>query len=199
MASAPIRDDPRLSVELFRGFIGGRPEEERWELIDGLPVMMAPPTRAHQRIASNLERLLNDALEAQGSTLAAYQAIGVNLGPRIEYYDPEPDVAVVDTERDDERYSDIFYLAAEVVSSSDRTYVESKREVYKLHEFCKYILTIQQDRVEVRMDARTEARWDEQLLNGLDDVLTLPAFGLLRRLSDLYRGTWLARRQAPSR
>jgi Uma2 family endonuclease len=65
MASAPIRDHQRLSVALFRGFLEGRPEEERWELIDGLPVMMAPPTKAHQRIASNLERLLNDALEAQ--------------------------------------------------------------------------------------------------------------------------------------
>jgi Uma2 family endonuclease len=125
MTIAPIRDHPRLSVGLFRQFLEGRPEEERWELIDGLPVMMAPPTRAHQRIASNLERLLNDALEAQGSAWAAYQAIGVNLGPHIQFYDPEPDFVVVDAERDDERYSDNFYLAAEVVSSSDRNYAES--------------------------------------------------------------------------
>src|SRR5215468_5568586 len=117
MPSAPIRDYPRLSVELFRGFLAGRPEEERWELIDGLPVMMAPPTKAHQRIASNLERLLNDALEAQRSGWAAYQGIGVNLGPRIQHYDPQPDVVGVDAERDDERYSELFYLAAEVVSS----------------------------------------------------------------------------------
>src|SRR5215468_5369618 len=100
MPSAPIRDRPRLSVALFRGFLEGRPEEERWELIDGLPVMMAPPTKVHKRIASNLERLLNDALEAQGSSWAAYQGIGVNLGSRIQYYDPEPEVAVVDAERD---------------------------------------------------------------------------------------------------
>src|SRR5215469_11289107 len=126
MASAPIRDHPRLSVELFRGFVEGRPEEERWELIDGLPVMMAPPTKAHQRIASNLERLLNDALEAPRSTLVAYREIGVNLAPCVENYDAEPDVVVVDGGGDNERYSDRFYLAAEVVSSSGRTYVESK-------------------------------------------------------------------------
>jgi Uma2 family endonuclease len=196
MASAPIRDRPRLSVELFRGFLEGRPEEERWELIDGVPVMMAPPTKAHQRIASNLERLLNDGLETARSAWAAYQAIGVNLRPRVENYDPEPDVVVVDAEHEDERYSDRFYLAAEVVSSSDRAYVESKREVYKLHESCKYILTIQQDRVEVRTDVRTDTGWNQQLLTELEDVLSLPGFGLRCRLSDLYRGTSLAPRQA---
>ena len=84
MASAPIRDHPRLSVELFRGFVEGRPEEERWGLIDGLPVMMAPPTKAHQRIASNLERLLNHVLEAQRLTLVAYREIGVNLAPSVD-------------------------------------------------------------------------------------------------------------------
>jgi Uma2 family endonuclease len=194
MASAPIRDRPRLSVQVFRGFLEGRPEEERWELIDGLPVMMAPPTRAHQRIASNLERLLNDALEAQGSAWVAYQAIGVNLGPHIEYYDPEPDVVVVDSEDDNERYSDNFYLAAEVVSPSDRTYVESKREVYKLHENCRYILTIQQDRIEVRVDRRTEIGWDEQFLKEPGDSLILPDFGLHCRLVEFYRGTSLAPR-----
>jgi Uma2 family endonuclease len=194
MASAPTRGYPRLSVALFRGFLEGRPEEERWELIDGLPVMMAPPTKAHQRIASNLERLLNDALEAQGSPWAAYQGIGVNLGPRIQYYDPEPDVVVVDAERDDERYSDLFYLAAEVVSSSDRNYVESKREVYKLHDACKCVLTVQQDRFEVRLELRTGSGWAEKTLRTPDDDLVLPDFGLRCRLFDLYRGTSLARR-----
>jgi Uma2 family endonuclease len=50
-----------LSIEAFRNWAASRPDEERWELIDGVPMMMAPPTRDHQRIASNFERLLNDA------------------------------------------------------------------------------------------------------------------------------------------
>jgi Uma2 family endonuclease len=126
--------------------------------------------------------------------MAAYQAIGVNLGPRIQYYDPEPDVAVVDAERDDDRYSDLFYLAAEVVSSSDRSYVESKREVYKLHDACKCVLTVQQDRFEARLELRTGSGWSEKTLRKPDDDLVLPDFGLRCRLFDLYRGTSLARR-----
>jgi hypothetical protein len=40
MASAPLRT-PRMSVELFRGFVEGRPDEEHWELIDRVAMMMA--------------------------------------------------------------------------------------------------------------------------------------------------------------
>ena len=52
-----------LSIAAFRAWLESRPDEEHWELIAGVPMMMAPATKAHQRIASNLERLLNDALE----------------------------------------------------------------------------------------------------------------------------------------
>jgi Uma2 family endonuclease len=199
MASAPMRDRPRLPVHVFRRFVEGRPEEERWELIDGVAVMMAPPTLAHQIIAGNLQHLLNDALEIRVPTLVACQRAGVNIGPLIEHYDPEPDVIVIDTEAAEtpgERYADRFYLAAEIVSSSERTYIESKREIYKLHDACKYILTIHQDRVDIRIDRRAEAGWNEELLRGLGDPFVLADFGLRCKVWDIYRGTSLAPRQA---
>jgi Uma2 family endonuclease len=200
MAGIAQRSPPRLTVELFRGFLEGRPDEERWELIDGVPVMMAPPTLAHQLIASNLQRLLYGALERLAPRLEVYQRAGINLGPSIEYYDPEPDVVVIDADasRDpSRRYADRFYLAAEVVSSSDRTYIESKRAVYMQHEACKCILTVQQDRIEVRIDLRTASGWSEQTLTKPDDPLVLADFGVRCRLSDLYRGTALEPRAAP--
>jgi Uma2 family endonuclease len=197
MASAPLRT-PRMSVELFRGFVEGRPDEEHWELIDGVAMMMAPPTKAHQRIASNLERLLNEALERHSPALVAYQRVGVNLGPNVQDYDPEPDVTVVEADGDDERYSDRFYLAAEIVSLSDRSHVESKRKVYKLHDSCTCILTVQQDRFEIRIDLRTKSGWSEQVLKKPDDTLALPDFGLSCSIADLYRGTPLIPRRPRS-
>ena len=117
MAGVEQHSPPRLSVELFRGFLEGRPDEERWEAIDGVPVMMAPPTLDHQSIAGNLQTLLNSALKRFAPALRAYQRPGVNLGPSIESYDPEPDVAIIDANHDpDRRYADRFYLAAEIVS-----------------------------------------------------------------------------------
>jgi len=52
----------RMTGAQFRSFQETRPDHERWELVKGVPVMMVPPTIAHQRIADNLTRLINDAL-----------------------------------------------------------------------------------------------------------------------------------------
>ena len=197
MAVVAQRKRPTLSIEAFRVFYDSRPDEEHWELIDGVPMMMAPATFVHQRIASNLERLLNDALEKHDPGRAAYQRGGLNLRPDVDNYDPEPDVVVVDViEAPDQRYVDRFYLAAEVVSDSDSTRADAKREIYKLHRHCTCVLTVRQDRIEVRVDARTDAGWQPTVLNKRDDVLALPAFGLRCNVADLYRGTPLQPRRS---
>src|SRR5262249_45901890 len=67
----------RMSAAEFRAFQERRPNHERWELIAGIPMMMVPPTVAHNRIAGNLERLLNDPLTAQDATRLASQHLGV--------------------------------------------------------------------------------------------------------------------------
>jgi Uma2 family endonuclease len=202
MAGAPQRKQPSLSRETFRAFTASRPDEERWELIDGVAVMMTPPTKAHQRIASNLETLLLSALEGHAPHLTAYQRLGVNLGPEAEHYDPEPDVIVIDAEIGpdiDERYADRFYLAAEIVSLSDKTFVKAKREIYRQHEACKCVLVVQQNQFEVSVDLRGNSAWKEQLLTKPDDLLVLPDFGLRCKLSDLYRGTALQPRNTIKR
>jgi len=191
----PATAEP-LSVEAFRTWLASRPEKERWELIAGVPMMMAPPTHDHQRIASNLERLLNDALEARRPELTAYQRVGLNLAPVAPDYDPEPDVAIVSADEDgDIRYSDRFFLTAEIVSRSDERTVESKREVYQRHPDCRCVLVIQQDRFDVRVAVLTDAGWADRRLTNATDELALEEFGLRCTLADLYRGTRLQPRR----
>ena len=156
--------------------------------------MMAPPTHDHQRIAGNLERLLNDAIKRLPQPPVprriAYQRIGVNLGPAAADYDPEPDVAVVDiATTGEQRYADRFYLVAEVVSRSDEAKIERKREIYKLHPDCECVIVIRQDRYEVIVDFRTEGKWRQGTYKGDDDRLNLPAFGLQCSLKDIYEDT----------
>jgi Uma2 family endonuclease len=184
-----------MSIPEFRAWVETRPEGEHWELIAGVPTMMAPPTRAHQRIAGNLERLLNDALELHRPELMAYQRVGLNLAPVVPDYDPEPDVVVVDAESPDERYSDRFYLAVEIVSSSDRKTVQSKRDVYKRHPACRYVLLIEQDRFDVAIATLSDAAWTERRFTSASDTLSLPDFGFRCTLADIYRGTSLLPRK----
>jgi hypothetical protein len=71
----------RMTGAQFRLFQESRPDHhERWELVKGTPMMMVPPTIAHQRIADNLTRILNDALAKYDRARIAVSASGVDLG-----------------------------------------------------------------------------------------------------------------------
>ena len=190
MAGATLE---RMSIAAFRSWLELRPEKERWELIAGVPVMMAPPTKAHQRIVANLDDMLRDALKKHRPAWISYQSVGLNLAPVTPDYDPEPDVVVVDADPPgpDDRYSDRFYLAAEIVSTSDRKTVESKRDIYKRHPDCRCVLIIDQSALDVRVALLTNAGWTEARLTQPEDELVLDDFGLRCTLADLYRGTAL--------
>src|SRR5882672_7845944 len=155
MIGALRQHTPMLTVASFRAWLASRPEEEHWELIEGVPMMMTPPNRRHQRIASNLEALLNAALKRHDPALAAYHDIGVNIVATVPY-DPEPDVAVIrEDENPDPRYAARFYMVAEVLSESDKGVIDSKRDIYRAHPSCTYILLVRQDCLEIILDRRT--------------------------------------------
>jgi Uma2 family endonuclease len=184
MVGAVRQHAPMLSVASFRAWLASRPNEEHWELIEGVPMMMTPPNRRHQRIASNLETLLNTALKRHNPVLAAYHDIGVNIVSTLPY-DPEPDVAVIrEDENPDPRYAERFYLVAEVLSESDKAIIESKRDIYRAHPYCTCILLIRQDRLEITVDIRTRDGWRSRVLQGADE-LDLPEFGLTCLVKDV--------------
>jgi Uma2 family endonuclease len=191
MVGAARQHAPILSVSSFRAWLGSRPDEEHWELIGGVPVMVAPPSRRHQRIASNLEQLLNAALKCHNPAFAAYRDIGVTIVSTVPY-DPQPDVTVIkEDENPDPRYAERFYLAAEILSESDRGIIEGKRDIYRAHPYCTCILLVRQDRIEIDVDCRTGDGWHAQTLREADQ-LVLPEFGLTCPTRDVYRDTPLA-------
>jgi Uma2 family endonuclease len=190
----------RMSGRDFRAFQDGRPDHERWELVAGVPMMMTPPTLTHNRIAGNLERLLNDALAAHAPDRVALQRPGIELGSGE--FRPEPDVAVIDAAFDPgQRFVERAYLLAEIVSSSDDVrvpttgakWIEVKRSIYLAHPACEAVLMIEQDQMEVRVDVRTKTGWNARTL-GAADELHLQGFGLRCALAQIYDGTPLRRR-----
>jgi Uma2 family endonuclease len=69
--------------------------------------------------------------------------------------------------------------------------VETKRALYQQQPSCRYVLTVQQDRFEIRVDSRPNETWSEQHLSVPDNELIISEFGLRCTISELYRGTAL--------
>lgn len=196
----------RMSASEFRAFQERRPDRERWELMAGVPMMMTPPTIAHNRIASNLERLLNGALDLHDSSRIAVQRPGIELGSGD--YRPEPDIGVIDADYGaNQRFVERAYLLAEIVSGSDdvpvpgtqERWIDVKREIYLAHTHCEALLIVQQARIEARIDTKVDGDWKSANISGPSAELSLPQFGLKCLLGQLYEGTPLRPRAAGPR
>ena len=138
-----------FNVALFHEWLDTRSPEEHWELIEGVAVMNPAPLVGHQRIASNFEHHLNDALARNKPAWRADREIGIELSDDSPYR-PEPEIAVVDADIDTTRRGvDRFYLIVEVRSESDRERLfASKLDFYKSHPHNRWIVVVEQDRVE---------------------------------------------------
>ena len=178
-------------MEQFHAFRDERPKEEKWELIDGVPMMMPPPTLVHQRISRNLEALLNARLQEVKPEWQADREVGVWL-KGDEKYNPEPDVTVIDTAvAIGQIYVQRFYFVAEVLSESDKKAVlEAKLRYYQDHEHNRCVLLVRQDRVgAIQHDRQTRGDWRRRQLTRPGAALTFPDIGTVGRLGDLYRFT----------
>lgn len=193
-----IRRLPQLTFEQFDAFREERPKEEKWELIDGVPMMMPPPTLMHQRLTGNIAVLLNRRLELVRPDWFASQEIGIRL-PDDQRYNPEPDVTVIDDAIEiDQLYAERFYFVAEVLSNSNRPELRAgsdkpivlatKVDYYKLHEHCRGILIVRQDQVAAELHVRDTA-WAKSDLSLPADRIVIPEIGDIGPLAALYRHT----------
>lgn len=197
-----LKRTPQWSLETFHAFRDERPKSEKWELIDGVPVMMPPPTLIHQRISRNIETMLNAVLAKARPEWQADREIGLLL-PKDDRFNPEPDVTVIDTLiAVHQLYAQRFYFVAEVLSPSDRpemrtggdrpVVLAAKLDYYQGHEHCRAVLIAEQERIEARLYVRTGAEWSETSLTDPAARILIPDIGDIGALGDLYRFTPLA-------
>ena len=177
-----------MDVDEFMAFLDTRPKEERWDLIEGIAVMMAPPSLAHQRIAWNLCELLNRAFAAQRSRLFAYHEIAIRL-PGVLDFQPEPDVVVTPARAGYELYAQDLRRVAEVLSPSNtRTEIDTKLRRYREAPGNLYAVVIEPREFLVEVYAKNRD-WQPLMLKQADDPVEMPEFELRCSLADLYGGT----------
>ncbi len=197
-----MNEHARLPASMFDDFVATRPDEERWELIEGSFVMQATPNIDHQIIAQNLASLLNIGFRDNGIARFALQNASVDLSPVIAGNKFVPDVAVLDAADVEPGLNTLTRcrLAVEIVSPSDRRPIVRKgrprlaikRDGYVSLPDCEAILIIEQDRYAVTVGQRSGEAWSWTELTDAADELALPGFGLRCPLADIYAGTSLA-------
>ena len=199
MGMTPVRDSETvdapqdgLSIEQFLAFTESRPDEEWWELIEGVPVMNPSPVRKHQLITSNVVNRLMIEKDRLGATWLPMLGVGTVV-PASPNSLPRPDVYVQESgEVDDSHTTDDAIVIFEVLSRSNRRSDRDWRhKVYSSVPNCQHYVTIATQSVRVTVHDRS-SNWEERVIVGLSANLALPALGVSLRLADIYRWTPLA-------
>ena len=167
-------------------------QEQRYELVDGVPQPMTGARFRHDRVLGNAFGTLLDALEAIDSPCRPFTA---DIAVRVPTGDlRRPDVAVYCPPFDeDAMVSDRPRLVVEVLSeSTEDTDQHVKVDEYQHMDAVDYILLIAPRVVDVLVWAREEDRsWRSTRYQSLEDAVSLPRFGVSLSLARLYRSVEL--------
>jgi Uma2 family endonuclease len=192
MVGVPIIDTGPMTVEEFYAFTDTRPDEEKWELIEGEPILNAAPSPMHQWIVRNVVVALT-ILERE---LNAPWAVLPELGVRVSDTDrPEPDVLVIPCDHrtldPGERDASAVIVAFEVLSpSTEGRDLRWKRAAYTSLPSLTHYIVIAQDAVEVIVFARDDD-FAEQRIRSLDKTIELRSLGVSLPVAEIYRDTGL--------
>jgi len=191
MGVPTIKTGP-MTVEEYFTFTDTRPDNEKWELIDGEPILNASPSGTHHRILKNLIFLLATAERAKPGAWEAIPGIGVQVSVTSL---PEPDVMILPAEtilRDPygRQTADVIATFEILSPSTAERDLRWKRAAYTRLASLTHYVVIAQDAVDVVVFAR-ERRFAERHLRSLDESLDLPALGISLPLAEIYRDTGL--------
>jgi Uma2 family endonuclease len=182
-----------MTVEEYFSFTDTRPDNEKWELIDGEPILNASPSKLHQKIFRNLIFVLGTLERQTSRPWEAIPGVGVRIS---ETSLPEPDVFILPIgaiQRDPySRETQDVIVAFEILSPStaDRD-LRWKRAAYTSLPSLFYYVVIAQDAVDAVVFAR-ENGFAELHVRSSAESIELPALGISLPLAEIYHGTGLA-------
>jgi Uma2 family endonuclease len=190
METAPWNRRP-MTMDEFYAFTETRPDGEKWELIEGKPVLNASPSPIHQWIVINVVVALKNREREIKAPWVVLSDIGVRVSERDR---PEPDVLVYPCENrraDAQRDRNDVLVVFEVLSPSteDRD-LGWKRKAYASLASLTHDIVISQDAVDVIVFARDDA-FEGRRFRSLDKAVDLRSLGISLPLAEIYRDTGL--------
>jgi Uma2 family endonuclease len=189
MSARPkLAPEQQMTIEEFLAFTETLPEEERWELIEGVPVLNPSPIDNHQVVVLNIGSYLVAHKQRAGASWLPMLGVGtrVPISPRSL---PQPDVFVKEGPTTGSPITDDALVLFEVLSRSNTKADQAwRRRVYASVPNCRHYVTVSLKAVEVDAYDRDNG-WSRRTLTDLTDALALPALDLSIPLADIYRWT----------
>ncbi len=177
-----------MTIEDFLEFCDGRPDDERWELIEGVAVMNATPVQIHQVVCGNLVWLLIREKIQRDTSWLPLLGVGTRV-PSSPFSLPQPDVYVQQGAALDVPVTDDAIVLFEVLSKSNTKADRAWRErVYASVANCQHYVTIATKSAKVERFDRSTG-WRRNEIKGLDASLDLPALDVSLLLAEIYRWT----------
>lgn len=183
MAELAIR---RMSLDEFLRWDDGT--DTRYELIDGVPVAMAPPAEAHRILALRLGSRIDAALSRRRPCNAQIEP-GVLRPDRADSYFV-PDIAVTCERNEFGRQAVVDpILIIEILSpSTEREDRRLKLPVYQAIGSVREVVLIDADSHHAEIFRRENDIWRIELVRGAEATLVLNSVDLRISMSELYEG-----------
>jgi Uma2 family endonuclease len=183
----PHLDSGPMRAEEFFAFTATRPDEEKWELIEGEPVLNATASRLHQTIIRNLIVLLDSLARRTSAPWEVLPGLGVRIS---DISVPVPDVLIRPSTAAGIECDDMI-IAFEVLSPSTANKdLRWKRKAYATLPSLMQYVVIAQDALEVVSFNRANG-FAERRFETAESELDLTTIGAHVSLRDIYRGTGL--------
>ena len=162
-------------------------QEERYELVDGIPQARTGAKRVHDQVLVNAHGILYNQM--RGHRCRAFSpdtAVRIPAGG-IRRPDAGIDCGAFNPT---DTWADAPFLVIEILSPSTRTFdLFDKLDEYKSVSSLKHIVLIDPEMPEVRHWFRdADGDWSHRVLTGLDAAIQLPELPVTLDLATLYEG-----------
>jgi Uma2 family endonuclease len=167
--------------------------DTRYELIDGVPVAMAPPARAHRRLSVRLGARIEAALAAGRTGCSVENEAGIARAERDDAcYIADLVVSCTPTPDSEQLVRDPV-LIVEILSPSTASFDRQvKVPEYRRIASVEEILLIDSRSIFTEVQRRAGEHWLHEIVQGPEAMLVLASIGLSVRLGELHEGLDLA-------
>ena len=183
MAEAAIR---RMTLEEFLRWDDGT--DRRYELIDGFPVAMAPPARAHGILCARLGGLIDAALRSRRPCAAQIEAGIARPDGDDSFYVADIAVSCQPYTQGEQLVQEPILIVEILSPSTERRDRRVKLPAYRQMETVQEILLVASDERYAELHRRAGKQWITEILRGNEARISLISVSVEIAIADLYEG-----------